>query len=403
MKDQLEEIRKYSVLFVDDEAMSLKYFARAYGRHFNVLTASDTEAAIDIMQQPTNNVAVLITDKQMPKKNGIELLQWAKREKPEVIRLLTTAYTELNDTISAINDGEIFRYVPKPWQIDRLLDDINSAMSLYIKQTQIRRRADDSSYSVTKIAGHIAHELRTPLINIYAIAKGISHQLPTLLKTYEAADPARKTHISATRLKALEQAPGNIVHSINQANSMIDTLLANVGKVEIDERDYCQFSAIAAVNNALTQLGLNKETLGKINVSTADDFLVYGSEHLFRHVIVNLINNALYAVNERGQGDISVWLNRDPQYNTLHIKDSGTGIPENVLPMIFDEYFTTKRSDKGTGLGLSFCKHVMRAHGGEISCTSKQWQFTEFMLRFPTTAPVPGDVDSKNKSAGTLH
>ena len=68
--------------------------------------------------------------------------------------------------------------------------------------------------------------------------------------------------------------------------------------------------------------------------------------------------------------------------NEIHFKDTGTGISSQILPHIFDSFFTTE-SSIGTGVGLAFSKMVMHSHHGEIDCLSKEGEYTEFILSFP--------------------
>ena len=105
---------KYSILFVDDEEKALKYFSRLFSDEFTILTAPDTEKAKAILQENHQDIGVLITDQRMPEETGVTLLKHAKDNYPNIIRLLTTAYSDLSDAIEAVNKGEILRYITKP-------------------------------------------------------------------------------------------------------------------------------------------------------------------------------------------------------------------------------------------------------------------------------------------------
>ena len=112
-----------------------------------------------------------------------------------------------------------------------------------------------------------------------------------------------------------------------------------------------------------------------------DDFKFMGDELLMIHIIFNLLKNALYYIADASKGKISIILERGEEVNKLYFKDTGTGISQEILPHIFDHFFS--KTENGTGIGLSFCKMAMERINGEISCFSKEGEFTEFLLTFP--------------------
>jgi two-component system probable response regulator PhcQ len=102
------------LLYVDDETLALKYFERLIGELVPVLTADSVESGIAVLKAHGDDIAILITDQRMPGAYGNELLRYAREHHPRIVRLLTTAYSEIDDAIAAINSGEIYRYITKP-------------------------------------------------------------------------------------------------------------------------------------------------------------------------------------------------------------------------------------------------------------------------------------------------
>lgn len=129
---------EYAVLFVDDEEKALKYFAKAMSGRLPVLTAGSVDGAIEILQQQSERIAVVVSDQRMPGKNGVELLKHVRQHYPAMVRLLTTAYSDLNDAIEAINRGEIYRYIQKPWHVESLQAEISGALHYFL----LRRERD---------------------------------------------------------------------------------------------------------------------------------------------------------------------------------------------------------------------------------------------------------------------
>jgi two-component system probable response regulator PhcQ len=123
-------IRPDTILYVDDEAMALKYFERLVRPFAPVLTAGSVEEGRALLAEHAGRIAVLISDQRMPGAYGNELLRHAREHHPGIVRMLTTAYSELGEAIEAINSGEIYRYVTKPWDIDILKADLRNALEL---------------------------------------------------------------------------------------------------------------------------------------------------------------------------------------------------------------------------------------------------------------------------------
>lgn len=126
----------FSILYVDDEDKALKYFRRAFAKDFSILTAESVAEALEVLAEKGEEIGVLVTDQRMPEQTGLDLLKQVRKGHPHIVRILTTAYSELNDAIEAVNSGEIFRYTTKPWDIDALHIELNLAMRFFLLQRE---------------------------------------------------------------------------------------------------------------------------------------------------------------------------------------------------------------------------------------------------------------------------
>ncbi len=118
------------ILYVDDEPMALKYFERLVSPLAPVITALSVEQGKAVLTERGHEIAVLVTDQRMPGAHGNELLRFTREFHPRVVRMLTTAYSELGEAIEAINSGEIYRYITKPWELGSLHADLRNALEL---------------------------------------------------------------------------------------------------------------------------------------------------------------------------------------------------------------------------------------------------------------------------------
>jgi two-component system probable response regulator PhcQ len=118
------------ILYVDDEAIALKYFERLVGPLAPVLTANSVDEGRAVLSVHGADIAVLVCDQRMPGERGNELLRHARTHYPHIVRMLTTAYSEIGEAIDAINTGEIYRYIAKPWELESLRSDLKNALEL---------------------------------------------------------------------------------------------------------------------------------------------------------------------------------------------------------------------------------------------------------------------------------
>ncbi|MCO6441916.1 MAG: response regulator [Nitrococcus mobilis] len=122
----------YAVLYVDDEEKALKYFRRAVADEaLPVHIASSVSEALEVLEVHGEEIGVLLTDQRMPGQTGVDLLRRVREDWPEIVRLLTTAYSDLDEAIEAVNRGEIFRYITKPWDIRQLRTELRQALEIH--------------------------------------------------------------------------------------------------------------------------------------------------------------------------------------------------------------------------------------------------------------------------------
>lgn len=118
------------ILFVDDEPAAAKYFQMAINPLTPVVTAGTVEEGKRLLDQYAESLAVLVSDQRMPGGYGNELLHYAQTRYPDIVRILTTAYSELDNTIDAVNQGSIHRYIRKPWDLPALKTEMKQALEL---------------------------------------------------------------------------------------------------------------------------------------------------------------------------------------------------------------------------------------------------------------------------------
>ncbi len=187
MSIDTSDYQKHLILFVDDEDKTRKYFTRLFGQTFDIITASDGVEALEVLRQNLNKVGVIVTDQRMPNETGTAFLEKAVKLKPKLIRLLSTAFADIEAAIDAVNKGGVYRYITKPWDIADLEVTLKRAMEFYI----IQNERDELLQQ--KIAGIEGLAITDRILSLAALAASrdnklryVSEGLTALVQLYAA-------------------------------------------------------------------------------------------------------------------------------------------------------------------------------------------------------------------------
>lgn len=120
---------KIRILYIDDEVNNLTSFKAAFRREYTIHTAESAADGRKILEEET--IDIIITDQRMPKMTGVEFLASIIDEYPDPIRILLTGYTDIEAVIAAINTGQVFRYITKPWSEQELRMTIENSFEVY--------------------------------------------------------------------------------------------------------------------------------------------------------------------------------------------------------------------------------------------------------------------------------
>jgi PAS domain S-box-containing protein len=245
-----------------------------------------------------------------------------------------------------------------------------------------KKAAEERAETIKLLSAAMAHELRTPLRGIESGTSGLATYLPRLIEGYEMAKKAGLDvpYVSPMHYQSLSKVVDNIQLEARAAFSVIDMLLIKASLAEVDVQAFQDHSIADCVEQALERYPFRQDERKMIHWQTGD-FHFHGDDMLMIHVIFNLIKNALHYVKAANKGNIEIWCDEDKKFNILYFKDTGQGIAPDILPHIFERFYT--RTKHGTGVGLAFCQLVMQSMGGDIVCDSVQGEYTQFTLYFP--------------------
>ena len=177
---------EFFILYVDDEAQALKYFPKLFPA-FRILTAEGVQAARKVIAEHGDYIAVVISDQRMPDGSGTELLSELRRMRPEIIRILTTAYSDLDSAIAAVNSGAVYRYVVKPWEQADLKQTLMRAYEFFGLQRDRNRLLREKSSVLQRMI--LLDRVRSFAVLAAGLANRIKYPMEALRAFLDAVPP----------------------------------------------------------------------------------------------------------------------------------------------------------------------------------------------------------------------
>lgn len=362
------------ILYVDDDQANLTVFDALCGDELPIVTAADGASALKILA--TTEVAVLMTDQRMPGMSGSELAAIVRERFPDTVRYLVTAYSDVDSAVDAINQGHVRRYIRKPWDANELRALLREGVELYETMAKVRRlehrmREVERIYSLGVVAASVAHELRNPMAVLVGSLEIAAMELERLRKE----QPAFAEELAA------------ITDMVNHASTGAAQATEVMRGIELSSRrqlraDTCDLVDVVKVT--VKMAAARAKPRGRVITELAPVPKVRGSTTRLGQVVLNLILNAIEAldVERRADNAITLRVRPDGEQVVLEAEDTGEGIPDDIVQRIFDPFFTTKL-DGGTGLGLAISKQIIEECGGTMDVRTRVGEGTCFTVRVP--------------------
>ena len=281
--------------------------------------------------------------------------------------------------------------------LQRQKEEIQSTLT-ELKSTQAQLIQSEKMASLGELTAGIAHEIQNPL-NFVNNFSEVNNELLAEMK--EEMEKGNMNDAKSIASDAIENGE-KILHHGRRADAIVKNMLQH-SKQSKGVKEPTDINALCDEYLRLSYHGLRAKdksfnaelktdfdpTIGKINIIPQD----------IGRVLLNLFNNAFYAVNARlnesfGQEQksrnlnsynptVSVTTRKCENRVIITVSDNGNGIPQKIVDKIFQPFFTTKPTGEGTGLGLSLSYDIIKAHGGEIKVETKEGEGSEFIIQLP--------------------
>lgn len=378
-----------SVLFVDDDSISRKWFAREFGDEFRVVTAGSVDEALQVLSERGPEFGVLVTDYRMPERDGMKLLRAVQKDFRHVIRLLATAYAEKDVAIAAVNQGKVLRILEKPLDGEATREALREALALFRSQALERAVNEGRVAALREALGFLAHELNTPLATVRGyVGSVVGRHVPAT-----ADSPPGVAQFT-------EDYPGELVTALERAErralycqSLVSTFVQSARDAYPDAVPQ-SITASSLVEALLDEFPFEENERGCVSIQVKRDFRLPGRRDLLYLVLCTLTKNALLAL--RGRPQPRLFLEVDciadapaaARRGCIRVRDNGPGIPPEVLARLTREPVTTRAASGGSGMGLMFCQRVMQAISGSIEVHSTVGEGTVVTLWFQPQGPA---------------
>ncbi|TCV18761.1 response regulator receiver domain-containing protein [Sphingobacterium alimentarium] len=360
------DMDKVEILYVDDELNNLLGFKANFRLDYTIHTASDTIEAEKILAE-NPNIRIIFCDHRMPHELGVDFLSRIKKLYPRPIRILLTAYADMNVVVNAINKGNIFKFVRKPWLNEDIISSIEEANKFYIatslldiKNEELQKAYDE----LDKFAYSISHDMRDPLAGVLS---AISYALG-----YDQVKPIHE-------LLLLMQ--GSVLKLDQYIDSLKDYYLLRRGELLLKEID---FHEVADSINEFYKISIEEN---KVNLSiTVEQNSLFKSDlSLLELILHNLLSNAFkYQKLDAKDKYIKAQFKVAKGMATIIVEDNGIGIANESVEDIFKLFYRASHQAQGMGFGLYNVNSALIKINGKVEVESELGKGTKFTLYIPS-------------------
>jgi two-component system probable response regulator PhcQ len=385
--DNLYDYKKYAILYVDDEEKSLKYFARAFEETFRVLTASNAQDGLKLIEQHGEDIGVLMTDQRMPGEKGVWLLEKARQMHPRTIRILSTAYSDMEAAIAAVNTGAIYKYVNKPWDPEQLEETLKRALEFFLVQNERDQllREKMSVLHNMMIADRI--------VSLGLLAAGLSHHIRNSLvavKTFLDLAPTKmaeeKMNLDGLRNPDFwKEYYQSVQGQIERINNLLKDLWTASEKPSFEFTDEVQLREVVEAGIETVKAGLTAKNITVKNEIPASLPAMKVDKPKFFRLFELLLKDEVATLPPGSE----VTLKAEPYNGTsrpgvlIQVSDNGPGLPQEALRLVFDPFVVRSDSPMEYGIHLMAVYFIVHHHGGKIEARSEDGKGTTFTIRLP--------------------
>jgi two-component system sensor histidine kinase/response regulator len=357
---------KIKILYLDDEPDNLMGFKASLRLDYHISTAENVAQALDALERHPE-IRVVFCDQRMPGKTGVDFFEEIRISHPLPVRIMLTAYTDVESIIAAINKGNIFRFVKKPWTEADIIGAIEEANKFYVANSMLAIKNDELQRAydeLNKFAYSVSHDIRGPLSGI----------LGAINLASEIDDVDEMKEMLFLMEKSVKKMDAYVL-------SMHDYYSLQRGELKITEIDF---------NKVIDELKAIYTVLSKVNnvefnIDVTQNGIFRSDYAPLRLIFNNLLSNAFkYQNRESKNKSVEVSVVVEKSIATIQVKDTGIGILGSHVGEIFNLFYRSNSLEVGSGFGLYNVKSALMKLNGQIEVQSVLHQGTTFNVTIPS-------------------
>ncbi len=383
--DTISDLVPGKILAVDDDEGNLVVLEEFLIDDYEIVTTTSPAEALQLVR--SGEFDMVISDQRMPNITGVELLREVRKLYPDTIRIIISAYSDAKAMLDAINVGEVYRFILKPWDPDQVEAVVREGLEYRLQRLVIQRLVDELHKKNLDLEGAMA-TLRTTQDRLLQTAK-----LATIGQLTSSIVRELKNHVTGVKLlaDAVEKAdvPAEFSEFVQLGVASAETLFELIGGLNaFAHKDQWKLKRNSCDVNKIIETGLRvarlDERASQRNITFTPEPALPGAiidGEKVRQVVVNLVLNALDATQAGGRVEITTSFTGTQTVN-FRVQDDGAGMSAEMLGQLKGPFVSAR--DDGLGLGLQVCRRVVEAHGGKMDIISAPDEGTAVTVELPT-------------------
>ncbi|MDX9731180.1 MAG: hybrid sensor histidine kinase/response regulator [Bdellovibrionales bacterium] len=349
---------KHTILCVDDEVDNVDSLERLFRNKYTVLKATSGAEALKHLDR--NRVTIIISDQRMPQMTGVEFLSKSLKTHPDAIRILLTGYADIEVVIEAINNGQVYRYVTKPWDPVDLVNTVDKAVERYelglelVEKNRALKEALTELQTLDQAKNQfmvlVNHELKTPLTTMLSFA-----------------DLLAETELDGDQQRYLSRVKGAALRLQEMITDSLELVSAETQQTKLDLKSVAikQILSDAHVTDSVQRLLKERELSLKFSVENQK---IIADERILKGISRRILHNA--AKFAEPKSEISVVGNSTGKGTySIAFENLGPAIDEKKIQNLLKPFTlneNTMNHSVGTGLGLSICNALLKLHSSKL-------------------------------------
>ena len=358
----------FIIVIDDDPVMRLSCFKILEKIGYEVETYEDGIQGLKRIDERKPDL--LVVDLKMPKIGGMEVISRVHKIDPDICIVVITGYATIGTAVEAMKAGA-YDFLPKPFTPDELRLIVNRGLERNELAKKSKKLKEEKENLERRFITFVSHQLQSPLVAVQQYLEVLNHLKDT---------PGKKQ---------LQQEWIN--RSLLRIRELLDIVRDWLTISKIESGSFADCTGSISLQPIIKNVSATFETMcNEKHITLISDVpdnlsLVKGSDECLRMLFANLVHNAVKYNTKKGT--IKITAQEDKDVIFVSVSDTGIGIPDEKLELIFDDFYRVKddatKNISGTGLGLPICKKIVTELGGEIEVHSKINQGSKFRVILP--------------------